>query len=130
MATSRKAPASIDDYIGGFPPDVQSILERIRATVRQAAPEAKETISYAIPCFNLNGALVYFAAFRHHVGFYPPVKGDAGLEKAVSKYAGEKGNLRFPLDQPIPYALIARIVRLRVKQNQLKAAAKGKGSEG
>ena len=104
------------------------ILERIRATVRKAAPEAKETISYAIPCFKLNGALVYFAAFKHHVGFYPPVKGDAGLEKAVSKYAGEKGNLRFPLDQPIPYALIARIVRLRVKQNQLKAAAKVKGA--
>ena len=126
MATSRKMPASIDDYIREFPEDVQSILERIRATIRKAAPEAQETISYAIPCFTLGGALVYFAAFKHHIGFYPPVRGDAALEKAVSKYAGEKGNLRFPLDQPIPYALIARIVRFRVRQNKAKRAARGK----
>jgi uncharacterized protein YdhG (YjbR/CyaY superfamily) len=124
MATKRPAPKSIDDYIGGFPAEVQSILERIRATVRKAAPDAAETISYAIPCFTLRGALVYFAAFKQHIGFYPPVRGDPRLEKAVSSYAGEKGNLRFPLDQPIPYALIERIVKLRVKQNLAKAAAK------
>ena len=126
MATSRPTASSIDDYIGGFPPNVQSILQRIRSTVREAAPDAAETISYAIPCFKLEGALVYFAAFKQHIGFYPPVRGDPGLVKATSKYAGEKGNLRFPLDEPIPYALIGRIVKLRVKQNRAKAAGKAK----
>ena len=91
---------------------MQAILERIRSTIRRAAPGAQETISYQIPAFRLNGVLVYFAAFKKHIGFYPPVRGDAALEKAVSRYAGEKGNLRFPLDEPIPYALIARIVKL------------------
>jgi uncharacterized protein YdhG (YjbR/CyaY superfamily) len=95
-------------------------------TIAKAAPEAQQTISYRIPAFALSGALVYFAAFRKHIGFYPPVTGDAGLAKAIAPYAGEKGNLRFPLDQPIPYGLIERIVRLRVKQNLAKAAAKGK----
>ena len=85
--------------------------------MRSAAPEADETISYQIPAFKLNGVLVYFAAFKNHIGFYPPVEGDARLEKAVSPYAGEKGNLRFPLDQPIPFQLIERITRYRVKQN-------------
>jgi len=89
--------------------------------VRSAAPEAQETISYGMPAFMLNGALVYFAAFKKHIGFYPPIRGDARLEKAVSRYAGEKGNLRFPLDQPIPFELIARIAQLRVKQNLAKA---------
>ena len=101
---------------------MQSILRRIRSTVRKAAPDAVEGISYAIPCFKLEGALVYFAAFKQHIGFYPPVRGDAQLEKAVAKYAGEKGNLRFPLEEPIPYALIERIVKLRMRQNLAKAA--------
>ena len=100
MATKRPAPKSIDDYIGAFPAEVQSILQRIRSTVHKAAPDAAETISYAIPCFKLEGALVYFAAFKHHIGFYPPVRGDSELEKAVSRFAGEKGNLRFPLKLP------------------------------
>jgi hypothetical protein len=86
-----------------------------------------EGISYAIPCFKLDGALVYFAAFSQHIGFYPPVKGDPRLEKAVAKYAGEKGNLRFPLDAPIPYALIGRIVKHRVKQNRAKQKWQGSG---
>ena len=123
MTTARATPKSVDEYIAGFPPDVQSILQRMRATVRKAAPQATEGISYAIPCFKLNGVLVYFAAFKHHIGFYPPVKGDRALEKAVAEYAGEKGNLRFPLDRPIPYALVERIVELRVRQNLAKAAA-------
>jgi uncharacterized protein YdhG (YjbR/CyaY superfamily) len=124
MAAGRKSSQSIDAYIAGFSPEVRAILERIRSTVRKAAPRAEETISYRIPAFTLGGALVYFAAFKEHVGFYPPVRGDARLEKAVSPYAGEKGNLRFPLDRPIPYGLIERIVKLRVKQNLAKAAAK------
>ena len=124
MATKRPVPESIDDYIDGFPAEVQSTLQRIRSTVHKAAPDAAETISYAIPCFKLEGALVYFAAFKQHIGFYPPIKGDPRLERAVSKYAGEKGNLRFPLDEPIPYALIGRIVKLRVKQNRAKKSGK------
>ena len=126
MATGRAAAESIDEYIAAFPPEVQAILERIRLTISTVAPEAQETISYQIPAFKLNGALVYFAAFKNHIGFYPPVSGDARLKKAISPYAGEKGNLRFPFDQPIPYGLIERIVKLRVKQNLAKAAAKSK----
>ena len=124
MATSQASPTNIDDYIAQFSPEVQETLEEIRLTIRRAAPDAQETISYQIPAFTLNGALVYFAAFKSHIGFYPPVKGDARLEKAVSPYAGEKGNLRFPLNKPIPYALIERIVKFRVKQNRAKAKAK------
>jgi uncharacterized protein YdhG (YjbR/CyaY superfamily) len=124
MAAQRKAPKDIDDYIAGFSPDVQKILRRIRSSIHDAAPAAQETISYQIPAFALNGVLVYFAAFKQHIGFYPPVRGDAGLEKAVASYAGEKGNLRFPLDQPIPYGLIRRIVKQRVRQNQAKTTTR------
>jgi uncharacterized protein YdhG (YjbR/CyaY superfamily) len=120
----RSTPETIDDYIAGFPPEVQTILRKIRRTVKAAAPEARERISYRIPAFTLDGTLVYFAAFKKHIGFYPPVRGDASLEKAVARFAGEKGNLRFPLDEPIPYALITRIVKLRVRQNRARAAAK------
>lgn len=128
MATARPAPRTIDEYIASFPPDIRSILERIRSTIRAAAPDAREGISYRIPTFTLNGVLVYFAAFKHHIGLYPPVAGDARLMAAVSPYAGEKGNLKFPLDRPIPYGLIERIVKQRVKQNRTKAATKkGKG---
>lgn len=124
--TSRSRPDTISEYITLFPSDVQEILEKIRSTISSAAPEAQETISYQIPAFTLNGTLVYFAAFKKHIGFYPLVTGDARLEKAVSKYAGEKGNLRFPLDQPIPYRLIARIVKFRVRQNKARGPAKRK----
>jgi len=116
----------IDAYIAGFPPEVQTILQEIRRVVRRAAPEAEEIVSYRIPAFRQSGVLVYFAAFRHHIGFYPPVRGDAKLEAAVAPYAGEKGNLRFPLSRPIPFDLIARIVRHRVKQNAAKAVVTGK----
>ena len=125
MSTKRNAPETIDEYISAFSPDVQAILQQIRQVVRSAAPDAQETISYQIPTFKLDGVLVYFAAFKKHIGFYPPVRGDARLEKAVSPYAGEKGNLRFPLDQPIPFDLIERIAKLRVKQSMAKATSKG-----
>lgn len=126
MPTVRTAPKSIDEYIASFSPEVQPFLEKIRLTIRNAAPDAQETISYNIPTFTFNGALVHFAAFKKHIGFYPPVRGDARLEKAASTYAGEKGNLRFPLDRPIPYDLIERLVKLRVKQNLGKAHASRK----
>ena len=125
MATTRPKPQSIDEYIAAFSPDVRAILRRTRRTIRAAAPDAQEAISYRIPTFTLDGVLVYFAAFKNHIGLYPPVKGDARLEKAIAPYAGEKGNLRFPLDRPIPYGLIERIVEFRVRQNRAKAAAKG-----
>jgi len=124
MATGRARPEDIDQYIAAFSPEVRAILQQMRLTISTAAPDAQEAISYQIPTFKLNGVLVYFAAFKNHIGFYPPVSGDAKLEKAISRYAGEKGNLRFPLDQPIPFDLIERIVKLRVKQNLQKAAAK------
>jgi uncharacterized protein YdhG (YjbR/CyaY superfamily) len=124
MPGTRDAPKDVDEYIAGFPPEVRTILERIRRTVRGAAPGAQEKISYLIPTFVLDGPLVYFAAFKKHIGFYPPVRGDARLVSAVSRYAGEKGNLRFPLDEPIPYDLIERIVKLRVRQNVAKVPVK------
>jgi len=124
--TGRTTPKSIDEYISAFSPEVRSILTKMRLTISKAAPGAKEMISYRIPAFVQNGILVYFAAFKRYIGLYPPVKGDARLVKAVSKYAGEKGNLRFPLDQPIPYSWIERIVRFRIKQDTAKAAGKKK----
>ena len=126
MATKRATPETIDEYITMFSPEVQQILEKIRRVVRSAAPDAQEAISYQIPTFKLNGILVHFAAFKNHIGFYPPIRGDAALEQAIAPYAGEKGNLRFPLDQPIPYDLIERIAKLRVQQNLAKAPAKSK----
>jgi uncharacterized protein YdhG (YjbR/CyaY superfamily) len=125
MAETHAA-ETVADYIAAFPPEVQAILEKIRRTVKAAAPEAQERISYRIPTFTSGGVLIHFAAFQNHIGLYPPVRGDAALEKAVARFAGEKGNLRFPLDQPIPYALITRIVKFRVKQNRAKASAKKK----
>jgi uncharacterized protein YdhG (YjbR/CyaY superfamily) len=92
--------------------------------VAAAAPDAEEVISYRMPAFKQDGILIYFAAFTSHIGIFPPVSGDARLEKAIARYAGPKGNLQFPLDEPIPYDLIRRIVALKVKQNTAKAAAR------
>jgi uncharacterized protein YdhG (YjbR/CyaY superfamily) len=126
MKTSQAAPTSVDEYIAGFSPEVQGVLHRIRQVVRKAAPEAQEVISYRMPALKQNDILVYFAAFKSHIGLYPPVTGDTSIQKAIAPYAGEKGNLRFPLDEPIPYDLIARITELRVKQDLAKAAVKRK----
>ena len=122
MSMRGSTPKDIDEYIAAFAPEVQSILEAIRLVIKQAAPQAQEAMSYNIPSFRLNGTLVYFAAFKKHIGFYPPVRGDARLAKAIAPYSGEKGSLKFPLDEPIPYALIKRIVKLRVRQNSSKTA--------
>jgi uncharacterized protein YdhG (YjbR/CyaY superfamily) len=115
---------SVDAYIAAFPPEVAGALRKVRSTIRRAAPAAEEIISYRMPALRQNGIVVYFAAFTHHIGIFPPVRGDPGLEKALAPYRGPKGNLRFPLDQPIPYKLIERIVRLRVKQNGAKPGAR------
>lgn len=114
-------PKDIDEYIARFPADVQAILEKVRGTIRKAAPEATETVSYQMPAFKQHGILVYFAAWKEHIGLYPPISGDKALEKAIARYAGPKGNLQFPLDQTIPYDLIERIVKLRVKQDWEKS---------
>lgn len=116
----------IDGYIAQFPDDVQAILEKVRATIRRAAPDATEKISYQMPAFKQHGILVYFAAWQKHIGLYPPVSGDKAIAKAIARYAGPKGNLQFPMDEPIPFDLIERIVKLRVKQDLAKAAAKRK----
>jgi uncharacterized protein YdhG (YjbR/CyaY superfamily) len=124
MATDRHTPTTIEEYIGGFSPDVQAVLQGIREAIHRAVPDAEETISYRMPAFKLKGIVVYFAAFKHHIGLYPPIAGDASLVKAASPYAGEKGNLRFPLDRPIPYPLIERIAKFRASQNLAKAGAR------
>ena len=124
MDTNQSTPKDIDEYIAGYPQDVQAILEKIRLTIREAAPEAKEVISYQMPAFHLKGNLVYFAAWKEHIGLYPPLSGDEELKKEIAIYEGPKGNLQFPLDQPIPYDLIRRIVQLRVRENLARAAAK------
>jgi uncharacterized protein YdhG (YjbR/CyaY superfamily) len=118
-----QGPKEIDQYIATFPTEVQMVLEQVRQTIRDAAADAKETISYQMPAFKQHGILVYFAAWTKHIGLYPPISGDKTLERAVARYAGPKGNLQFPLNEPIPYDLVERIVKLRVKQDSAKAAA-------
>jgi len=113
-------PATIDEYIAGFAPATQALLEQVRQTVHAAAPGAREVISYRIPAFKQHGILVYFAAFKKHIGFYPPVRGDVELVEAVAPYAGEKGNLRFAMDRPLPLELIDRITRLRARQDETR----------
>ena len=118
----KAAGSPIDEYVAQAPPATRPILQKIRAIVRQEARGATERISYRMPAFFLGGAIIYFAPFRHHIGMFPPVKGDAALDKALAKYRGEKGNLRFPLDEPMPYPLIRRVVRARLKAVRAKQA--------
>jgi uncharacterized protein YdhG (YjbR/CyaY superfamily) len=111
---------TIDEYIQTFPADVQSILQKLRHAIQKAAPEAKEAISYQMPTFKLNGNLVHFAAFKNHIGLYPAPSGIKKFEKELSQYASGKGSVQFPLDQPIPYELVEKIVLYRVKENLKK----------
>ena len=108
------AGSQFEGYVAGFPPRVRTILKTIRRTIKAAAPEAEETFSYRMPAFRQRRILIYFAAFKSHIGLYPPVRGDAKLLRDVAPYVGPKGNLRFPLDAPVPYELIRRIVKARV----------------
>jgi uncharacterized protein YdhG (YjbR/CyaY superfamily) len=126
MKAKQSAPQNIDEYIAGFPKDVQKILEKIRSTIRKAAPAAKETISYQIPTFTLNGNLVHFAGFKRHIGFYPAPMGIEKFKDEISQYRSGKGTLQFELDQPIPYGLISKIVKFRVKGNLEKQKSKKK----
>lgn len=113
----RPKAENVDAYIAGFDPAIQVLLEQVRVTVRHAAPMATEIISYGMPALRMHGVLVYFAAFKNHLGFYPPIRGHSALEKEASVYAGPKGNLKFPHDQALPLALIAALTRLRVAQD-------------
>lgn len=124
MPTEGAGAKEIDKYIAGFPEDVQKILEKIRGTIRKAAPEAEETIKYRIPTFTLNGNLIHFAAFKNHIGLYPTPSGTAQFKNELAPYKAAKGSIQFPLDQPIPYGLIRRIVLFRVKESKAKEAQK------
>ena len=111
---------TIDEYINTFPEDVRAILEKIRETIRKAAPGAEEAISYQMPTFKLNGNLVHFAAYKNHIGFYPVPSGIEAFKAELVPYIAGKGTLRFPLDKPIPYDLIEKVVMFRVKENLAK----------
>ncbi len=126
MQSPQSEPQTIDEYIAGFPEDIQTILQQVRMTIRKAAPEAEETIKYRMPTFLYHGNLVYFAGFKNHVGFYPIPTGIEKFKKELSKYKTAKGSVQFPLDQPMPLGLIRRIVLFRVKENLAKEKAKSK----
>jgi len=126
MSTPPTSSQTIDDYIAGFPPEVQARLEQVRLTIRQAAPDAKETIKYQIPTFTLNGNLLSFAAYPKHIGVYPAPAGNAKFRKALAVYRAGKSSVRFPLDKPIPDDLLGQLVKFRVKEQLGRVAAKRK----
>jgi uncharacterized protein YdhG (YjbR/CyaY superfamily) len=114
---SRKKFQTIDEYITEFPEDIQEILEKMRKVIQKAAPEAEEAISYSMPTFKLHGNLVHFAAYEKHIGFYPAPSGIEAFKEEISEYKSSKGAVQFPLDKPIPYDLVEKIVIFRVKEN-------------
>lgn len=116
---------NIDAFISGFPPETQEILEQLRATIKNAAPDAEEKISYGIPTFSLKGNLVHFAAYKHHIGFYPGASGIEAFKNELTPYKLSKGTVQFPLGQPLPLGLITQMVLFRVKENLKKAESKG-----
>jgi uncharacterized protein YdhG (YjbR/CyaY superfamily) len=126
MKISQSAPKNIDTYVAGFPPRTRMILQKVRTTVRKAAPAAEEKISYRIPAFFQHGPLVYFAAFKKHLGFFPTSSGIRKFKTQLSAYKGGRGSVQFPLDKPIPFSLISHIVKFRVKENLAKARKKSK----
>jgi uncharacterized protein YdhG (YjbR/CyaY superfamily) len=126
MKTNQTKPQNIDEYIADFPNDVQEVLKKVRMTIRKAAPDAEETINYQIPTFTLKGNLVHFAAYKNHIGFYPAPTGIAKFKNELLVYEGAKGSVKFPLDKPMPFGLISKIVKFRVKENLERAKAKEK----
>ncbi|QOG04419.1 iron chaperone [Flavobacterium sp. MDT1-60] len=119
-----KKPLNIDEYIGAFPNDVQEILEKVRMTIQKAAPDATEKISYSMPAFEQNGIVVYFAAFKNHIGLYALPSGHEAFQEELSRYKSGKGSVQFPFNKPMPYDLITKIVKFRVKENLEKAKKK------
>jgi len=124
MITNKNVPANIDEYIAGFPPNVQEILEQLRITIKNAAPGAEESISYQMPTFKQAGNLVHFAAYKNHIGFYPGSGGIKNFQEQLSVFEGSKGTVRFPIDKPLPLNLIAEVVKFRVKINLEKESQK------
>src|SRR6202142_1214448 len=124
---SRKAgPGSIDEYIAAFPQEIQKILQELTATIKAAAPKAYEKISYQMPAFDLKGNLVWFAAYKNHIGFYPMPSGIQAFKKEFSVYEGSKGAIRFPIDKPLPLKLVSKVVKFRVAENLKKAETKSR----
>jgi len=121
METRKAGYASIDEYITLFPEEIQGKLQQLRATIKASAPDASEKISYQMPAFVLKGNLVYFAAFKDHISFFPTSSGIQAFKQELSIYKGSKGTVRFPLDQPLPLDLISKIVKFRVAENLQKA---------
>lgn len=115
-----KSYKNIDEYIATYPKDVQIILKKIRATIKKSAPKAEEAIKYGIPTFVLNGNLVHFGAFQNHIGFFPTPSGITAFKKELSIYKGNKGSVQFPINKIIPFSLISKIVKFRVKENLKK----------
>lgn len=116
---------TVDEFITSYPPEIQAVLKKVRAAIKKAAPKAEETINYGIPTFRLNGRnLVHFSAFKQHIGFYPTPSGIEKFKKELSVFEGAKGSVKFPLEKPIPYALITKIVKFRVQQEAKKAEGK------
>ena len=124
MESNKVGFTSIDEYIATFPEEIQKILEELRATIKAAAPDAEEKISYQMPTFALKGNLVHFAAFKNHIGFYPTPSGTQAFKHELSIYEGAKGSIKFPIDKPLPLELISKIVKFRVAENLKKAEKK------
>ena len=120
MTSERTKFEAIDSYIASFPEETRKLLQQVRITISNVAPEAKETISYGMPTFTLKGNLVHFAAFKNHIGFYPTPSGIEAFKKELSVYEGAKGSVQFPLAKPIPFDLISKIVEFRVNENLKK----------
>ena len=126
MKTIMQKPIDTDTYIAGYPKETQKNLKLLRATIKKAAPQAEEIISYGMPAYKWNGMLVYFAAYEKHIGFYPGSSGIAAFKKELASYKTSKGTVQFPVEEPVPLPLIARIVKFRLKENQEKALLKSK----
>jgi uncharacterized protein YdhG (YjbR/CyaY superfamily) len=124
MENNKHTFESIDEYILNFPPETQEILTTLRKVIQESAPDAKEKISYQMPTFELHGNLVHFAAYKNHIGFYPAPRGIEAFKEELSEYKGAKGSVQFPIDKPLPYELISRIVKFRAVENLKKAEGK------
>lgn len=127
MTTAK--PNDMDEYIAGFPENIQELLQQVRTTIKKAAPDAEETIKYAMPTFTLHGNLVHFAAFKNHIGFYATPTGNRALRAELAVYKRGKGSVQFPLDQPLPLDLITKMVEFRVKENLARVKSKSKAEK-
>jgi uncharacterized protein YdhG (YjbR/CyaY superfamily) len=126
VKTGESGPARVGAYIAGFPPEVRAVLRKIRAAIRKAAPGAEEKISWGMPAYTQDGVLVFFAAFKDHVSFFPTASGIENFRKELAGYGTSKGGVRFPLGRKVPYGLIGRIVKFRVQENRARAKANRK----